>query len=343
MQNSEDMEDGSTLNTPGKAAYEHYQPAGKETGVFELVSRCRVLEIGFGSGALLRALRERGNDVYGVDAGRDIVEKVRQQGFCNTHLLDVSEEPLPFVDDFFDAAYAYEVFEHLTNPHRMFAELRRVLKPGGVLFFSVPTQEYDMGYGLLRHTFVYPGLLERENLERFIMQMYFHIVALDGPEGKPGLHGYNYVLANGKSPEKMDVIEVITRDCSVSQLYGDLLSPEALRREIDRELAHYARILHEHLLFNSPGVFLNTLAFIAAVYPHEYTFFLNLARSLGNGGRLDAAKEVIKTLSGLPGVPTEVLLEVRTLLQASLDNSPETSETGALTVRTLRFTDRSSS
>lgn len=108
MQNSENDPDGNVRDTPGKTAYKNYQPAGKETGVFELVSRCRVLEIGFGSGALLRALRERGNEVYGVDAGQDIVEKARLQGFSNVHLLDVSEEPLPFADDFFDVAYAYE-------------------------------------------------------------------------------------------------------------------------------------------------------------------------------------------------------------------------------------------
>jgi SAM-dependent methyltransferase len=48
------------------------------------------------------------------------------------------EQPLPFDGASFDAVVAGELFEHLRFPDALVAEVRRVLKPGGVLVGSVP-------------------------------------------------------------------------------------------------------------------------------------------------------------------------------------------------------------
>src|SRR5476649_997543 len=45
---------------------------------------------------------------------------------------------LPFADATFDLVAAFDVVEHVQNDRRVFAELTRVLKPGGRLIFSVP-------------------------------------------------------------------------------------------------------------------------------------------------------------------------------------------------------------
>ena len=45
---------------------------------------------------------------------------------------------LPFADERFDLVTAFDVVEHVENDRRVFAELTRVLKPGGRLIFSVP-------------------------------------------------------------------------------------------------------------------------------------------------------------------------------------------------------------
>jgi len=311
--------------TLGKSVYEHYSPAGKEAGVLPLVSGCRTLEVGFGSGALLRALAARGNDVYGVDAGRDIVENAKAQGFTNVFHVDVSEEDLPFDDDSFDAVYCYEVFEHLTNPHRLFFEIRRVLKSGHRLFFSVPAQEVDMGYGLQRHTFVYPGLLEKPNLERFLMQMYFRIEWVIEPGPTDWLLGHNYVLVNAKKPDKPDVVEVITKDVSVIDLYGDVLSPDMLRREVARELRGYARLLEDCVKKGNGDAFLGLLAFVARSYPREYSFYLDFAQRLHALGYLLPAKELLAALVDQGEVPAPVMEEIKRLLRRFIDESQQTS------------------
>lgn len=45
---------------------------------------------------------------------------------------------LPFEDGRFDLVAAFDVVEHVEDDQRVFAELTRVLKPGGRLIFSVP-------------------------------------------------------------------------------------------------------------------------------------------------------------------------------------------------------------
>lgn len=224
------------------ATYEKYRPSGVDQGCFEHICHGRVLEIGFGSGTLLKSLQEAGNEVHGVDAGRDIVDQARTQGF-NVSLVDVSEQDLPFGTDHFDAVYCYETFEHLTNPHRMVSEVRRVLKPGGAFYFSVPTQEETMGYGANRHAFVYPGLLEKKNLERFLMQMYFRVNK--EYEMNTGLivHRF-YGLTNCKREDLPDIMEVIVGDYRVSELYKHVLTLERLQEEVQTEIDGYMKGIH---------------------------------------------------------------------------------------------------
>ncbi len=234
------------MNTSAKTTYQNYQPAGVETGIFPLVENSRVLEIGFGSGQLLKALRDQGNEVYGTDVGQDIVNRAQASGFNNVILLDSSEEDMPHKDDFFDAVYCYEVFEHLTNPYRMVSEVSRVLKPGGYFYFSVPTQEGTMGYASNRHSFVYPGLLEKANLERFFMQMYFKVEECYEDDQNLIAHRH-YRFKNMKRNELPDIMEVIVGDYRVQDIYGHLLQPEQIHEEILKELRPYLKILDARL------------------------------------------------------------------------------------------------
>jgi SAM-dependent methyltransferase len=95
----------------------------------------RVLDLGCRSGALTRHLLA-GNTVVGLDVDRAALAKARTLGI-DTVEADV-EEPLPFPDASFDAVVCGELLEHLRFPDEVVAEIRRVLRPGGVLVGSVP-------------------------------------------------------------------------------------------------------------------------------------------------------------------------------------------------------------
>lgn len=106
-----------------------------------LPERGRVLEIGCGAGRFLRALavaRPR-LELVGADVSRSALAALAQLAPAIETRV-VSGEQLPARDAEFDAVLAIDVLEHVGDPARMLAEIRRVLVPGGVLHAHVPCE-----------------------------------------------------------------------------------------------------------------------------------------------------------------------------------------------------------
>lgn len=95
----------------------------------------RVVDLGCRSGALTRHFLD-GNEVVGVDVDAAALAKAAELG-VEPVLADV-EESLPFDDASFDAVVAGELLEHLRFPDELVREIRRILRPRGVLVGSVP-------------------------------------------------------------------------------------------------------------------------------------------------------------------------------------------------------------
>jgi SAM-dependent methyltransferase len=70
-----------------------------------------------------------------VDIARQNVATCESLGF-SARLVDIENEPLPFVDSYFDAVVFLEVIEHLFDPYGALSEIKRVLKPTGKLVIS---------------------------------------------------------------------------------------------------------------------------------------------------------------------------------------------------------------
>ncbi|HLY95063.1 MAG TPA: methyltransferase domain-containing protein [Gaiellaceae bacterium] len=96
----------------------------------------RVLDIGCRTGMLTRYYAT-GNDVTGVDVDRDALEVAANELGIATVWAD-AEAGLPFDNGSFDVVVAGEVLEHLADPVRVVADVRRVLRPGGRFVGSVP-------------------------------------------------------------------------------------------------------------------------------------------------------------------------------------------------------------
>lgn len=95
----------------------------------------RLLDFGCGWGDHLAAATSLGWDAMGVE-----VDQVKVD-FCNKHRLKAVFGNLLdglFEEASFDAVIAEQVFEHLYDPASYLKEVRRVLKPGGVLYIAVP-------------------------------------------------------------------------------------------------------------------------------------------------------------------------------------------------------------
>jgi GrpB-like predicted nucleotidyltransferase (UPF0157 family)/SAM-dependent methyltransferase len=98
----------------------------------------RVLDVGCAAGHLTALLAERGADVLGIDASEAMVAVAREK-FGDVARFEVSDvtRPLDVEDGSIDVITASLVLHYLKDWDATLAEFRRVLKPGGVLVFSV--------------------------------------------------------------------------------------------------------------------------------------------------------------------------------------------------------------
>jgi ubiquinone/menaquinone biosynthesis C-methylase UbiE len=91
---------------------------------------CRVLDVGCGPGSVLEQLAA-GFDIegVGVDASAKMIEVARREA-PGIEFHAGRAEQLPFDDESFDGVVSRMVVHHLDR-RRAFAEMRRVLRPGG--------------------------------------------------------------------------------------------------------------------------------------------------------------------------------------------------------------------
>ncbi|MBT9559880.1 MAG: class I SAM-dependent methyltransferase [Myxococcales bacterium] len=120
-----------------------------------------VLEVGCGAGNVLAQVRGRRT---GIDLSPFLLEKARSRLGADATILEMNAESLTFPDESFDRVYCSEVLEHVLDPGRVIAEIRRVLKPTGVAVVSVPNE--GLINAIKGRVFSVPGatwLLERRS------------------------------------------------------------------------------------------------------------------------------------------------------------------------------------
>jgi ubiquinone/menaquinone biosynthesis C-methylase UbiE len=99
----------------------------------------RLLDAGCGFGQWCFAVAEGYDSVVGVDVSGARIVTCRRlgelSGVANCTFHEGALERLPFADASFDVVISYSVL-YLTNYARVLAEVARVLRPGGKLYFS---------------------------------------------------------------------------------------------------------------------------------------------------------------------------------------------------------------
>lgn len=103
----------------------------------------KVLDIGCGRGRVASHVASiTGAEVVGMNIDPDQLECAKRFALgnglskqCQFKLADMNDVPLPFADQSLDAIYQIQVFTYSKNLARLFADLHRILKPGGKLAF----------------------------------------------------------------------------------------------------------------------------------------------------------------------------------------------------------------
>lgn len=96
----------------------------------------RLLDVGFGAGALLQAATQEGWTTYGVERSSVAVEQGRRHELGDLQVCDFL--CAPYDTGFFDVICMLELIEHLIDPMPFLQQAERLLRPGGLLYLTTP-------------------------------------------------------------------------------------------------------------------------------------------------------------------------------------------------------------
>jgi 2-polyprenyl-3-methyl-5-hydroxy-6-metoxy-1,4-benzoquinol methylase len=99
----------------------------------------RVLDVGSGGGEFAYLLRTLGCDVQGVEPNRGYAGYAASQYGLDIRLGFIGDVDLP--DAGYDLITIWHVLEHTEDPAAVLRQLRRALRPGGILVVEVPNVE----------------------------------------------------------------------------------------------------------------------------------------------------------------------------------------------------------
>lgn len=138
----------------------------------------KVFDFGCGSGFLVGELQKLGYDASGTDTSLQAIEFGTARGVRNLKLIQPSGD-LPAGS--FDAILALDVIEHIKNDSEAILNLKRALKPDGVLIITVPAYKWLWGVQdeVARHFRRYnmgliSSLVKYDSSFSFIKKTYFN-------------------------------------------------------------------------------------------------------------------------------------------------------------------------
>ncbi len=160
------------------AAHLRYQhkpfPGSSHTWAMEQCTKLpptsKVLDVGSGSGAIGKLLRERSfSELYAVE----VDDEARRNTAATYRRMETSLDA--YHGESFDLILILDVLEHLPNAETIFRQAASLLKPGGTMLVSVPNiAHWSARFALLFGIFKYTdrGILDRTHVRFFTRQTF---------------------------------------------------------------------------------------------------------------------------------------------------------------------------
>ena len=191
----------------------------------------RVLEAGCGVGGQTVQLAKRspGAEFVGVDISQESLDQARlnveKHGVSNVRLQHADIMALPFEEESFDHVFVCFVLEHLSEPSKALARVRRLLKKGG----TITAIEGDHGSALW-----FPETEE----SLLVWQCMIKVQQQLRHDPLIGRRLYPLLIEAGFTPE----------DVSPRWIYGDAMNPEFLAGVVNQIMVPMTQTARERSL-----------------------------------------------------------------------------------------------
>ncbi|MFN4294393.1 MAG: class I SAM-dependent methyltransferase [Thermoflexales bacterium] len=186
-----------------------------------------MLDFGCGDGLFTEAIFGRQNGIYGCDIAKRELPSARDSGVYRHGVQFADGHHLPYRDGAFGTVYSNSVIEHIPDPQNVLPELARVLRPGGLLVLTVPSDRFRE---LLDGARAAPTKEAAERYAREVDQRLAHYHYHTADEWRVLLATANVKLIEARyyvSPEAEQQWDRMNRAYGIGQrsLFGALASP----------------------------------------------------------------------------------------------------------------------
>lgn len=201
----------------------------------------KLLEIGCGNGFNSCILSKFANsviatDLYGQDLKSHSVgmntakELIARLAIKNCELVSCSGEELPFKDGVFDTVFSMYTLEHIPDRKKMIADVRRVLKKGGLFIVIVPNFMERIAY--------YPIIFYSDFLSAIWRRLFSSGSGREGEEG---------VMTAGFRNDNLGILERLKKN----RPHFPLPEPHGAYRNYFDEVCNYLPLRWKKLFLES--------------------------------------------------------------------------------------------
>jgi len=179
-----------------------------------------VLDAGCGTGYGTNHLSKTARQAIGIDVSREAITYCRKNyARDNTDFVQMDATNMGFWNNVFDAICSFQVVEHIRDYDRYLSQMKRILKPCGILVISTPNKKTFNPYG--KPTSFHFKEFYREEFEALLRE-FFKEVEIYG----------QYKMIKEKRQRLIDALLRIGRSGMLNFM------PLRLRKAIEERLVH---------------------------------------------------------------------------------------------------------
>lgn len=159
------------ISTTSNLTYGMVQHLHRYAFASVFANRKRVLDIACGEGYGSNLIAQIAEAVVGVDIDEETVHNAKNKYQRQNLIFQLgSASAIPCEDKYFDIVISFETIEHHYEHMKMFAEIKRVLKPNGLLILSSPDKTFSDAFGIINEYHVKE--LEKDELLNLTQQFF---------------------------------------------------------------------------------------------------------------------------------------------------------------------------